>query len=282
MEPYLFILPTVALFAIVLVVPLLNLMVYSVGDSNLYQGFTGWNNFKNYEYLASAKFLQTVGVTLVWLIGGVLGIVVCGVTVALALNKPIWGRNVFRALVIIPWVVPHAFAAAMWSWVLNPQFGMLNEVLLALHIITEPISFLSQETALATVIMVRIWQGAPFMIITLLAALQTIPNEIEEAADIDGANWWQRFRYITLPYLTPVLTVSMLIVGAWTLQVFDTVYVMTNGGPARSTQIVAVDIYSKVFVESDLGSGAAMALATLVVVAVMSWRALRKEQKDFS
>ncbi|QPZ38253.1 carbohydrate ABC transporter permease [Paramicrobacterium chengjingii] len=279
-EPYIFILPTVALFAVVLIIPIANLTLYSLGDSNLFQGFTGWNNFENFSYLASAKFLQTVLVTVIWLVGGVVGIVVCGLAIALALNKPIKGRTLFRALVIIPWIVPHAFAGAMWSWVLQPQFGILNRVLVTTGLVSEPISFLDADSALATVIIVRIWQGAPFMIITLLAGLQTIPNEIEEAAQIDGATWFQRLRYITLPHLRPVLTVSTLIVAAWTLQVFDTVYVMTNGGPARSTQIIALDIYSKVFIESDLGSGAAMALVTLIVVSVMSWRALRKEGQE--
>jgi multiple sugar transport system permease protein len=279
LAPYLFILPTVVLFVVVLGVPLINLVVYAVGDSNIYQGFTGWNSFENFRYLATSRFAKTIGVTLVWLVGGVAGIVVTGMIVALALNRPIPGRGLFRALVIIPWVVPHAFAAAMWSWVIHPQFGMLNEVLLRLGLIAAPISFLSANTALATVIVVRIWQGAPFMIITLIAALQTVPSEIEEAADLDGANAWQKFRYVTLPHILPVLMVSTLIISAWTLQIFDTVYIMTNGGPSRATQIVALDIYSKVFVESDLGSGAAIALVTLAVVAIIGWWALRQQEE---
>ncbi|MGB4137363.1 MAG: sugar ABC transporter permease [Microbacterium sp.] len=278
LTPYLFILPTAVLFIVVLGVPLLNLFVYAFGDSNIYQGFTGWNSFANFEYLATSRFLKTVGVTLIWLVGGVVGIVVTGIVVALALNRPIPGLGLFRALIIIPWVVPHAFAAAMWSWVIHPQFGMLNEILMRLGLIAEPISFLSADTALATVIVVRIWQGAPFMIITLIAALQTVPSEIEEAADLDGVNAWQKFRYVTLPHIMPVLAISTLIISAWTLQIFDTVYIMTNGGPNRATQIVALDIYSKVFVESNLGSGAAIALVTLAVVAIIGWWALRKQE----
>lgn len=280
LEPYLFILPTVALFVLVLVIPLSNLVLYSLGDSNIYEGFTGWNSFENFRYLGTPRFLNTVWVTVVWLIGGVTGILVCGCAIALALNRPLPGISLFRAMIIIPWVVPHVFAAAMWSWVLHPQFGILNEALLRIGLIVEPISFLSADSALATVIMVRIWQGTPFMIITLLAALQTIPAEVEEAAAMDGAGWWQKLRYITLPHIAPVMTISTLIIAAWTLQIFDTVYVMTNGGPSRATQLIALDIYSKVFVESDLGGGAAIALVTLIAVAILGWFTLRTQERS--
>ena len=255
-------------------VPLINL-VYAVGDSNIYQGFTGWNSFENFRYLAISRFAKTIGLPSS---GSAAWPASSSVIVALALNR----RSPAAACSAPghhPWVVPHAFAAAMWSWVIHPQFGMLNEVLLRLGLIAAPISFLSANTALATVIVVRIWQGAPFMIITLIAALQTVPSEIEEAADLDGANAWQKFRYVTLPHILPVLMVSTLIISAWTLQIFDTVYIMTNGGPSRATQIVALDIYSKVFVESDLGSGAAIALVTLAVVAIIGWWALRQQEE---
>jgi len=282
LEPYLFILPTVALFLLVLAWPLLNLVIFSFGDSNIIQGYTGWNNFENYKFLGTPAFLKTVLVTLIWLFGGVIGIVACGMAVSLLLNKPIRGRAFFRALTIIPWIVPHAFAASMWSWVLHPQFGMLNQLLVGLGILDKPIGFLSENTALITVIVVRIWQGAPFMIISLLAALQTIPEDIEEAADLDGANGFQKFRFITIPYLKPVLTVSTLIIAAWTLQIFDTVYIMTNGGPARATQIIALEIYTKAFVESNLGIASAIALVTLITVGILSLYSLKKEGSEAS
>lgn len=276
-EPYLYLLPTIVLFIFILAVPLFNLFKYSLGDSNIIQGYKEWNNFENFTYLASPKFLSSVWVTIVYVFFGVIGVVVCGTIVSLALDKPVPGRGAFRAVAIIPWVVPQAFAASMWSWVVNAQFGFINQLLRSIGLIESNLSFLSENTALTTVIIVRIWQGTPFMIISLLAALQTIPEDIQEAADLDGVNAWQRFRFITLPFIRPVLVTTTLIVTAWTMQIFDTVYIMTAGGPARSTQLVALEIYAKAFQQDDLGTACAIALCVLGVIALLSLNNLKKE-----
>lgn len=270
LEPYLYLAPTIVLFVFILAIPLYNLVKFSLGDSNIIQGYLGWNNFENFEYLTKSRFLDSVQVTLAYVFFGVLGVVFFGTVVSLALDKPIRGRGFFRAVAIIPWVVPQAFAATMWKWVVNSQFGFINQLLLSLNIIDKSIGFLSADTALATVIVVRIWQGTPFMIISLLAALQTIPEDIQEAASLDGANLVQRFRYITLPYIRPVLKTTTLIVTAWTMQLFDVVYIMTAGGPARKTQLVALEIYNQAFKNDDLGTACALSLAMLAVIFVLS------------
>lgn len=258
--------------------PLFNVFKFSLGDSNIIEGFKAWNSFENFEYLTTTKFLKSLGVTAIYVIFGVLGIVIFGTLVSLTLNKPMPLRGLFRCIVIIPWVVPHAFAASMWSWVLNSQFGFINQLLMKLNLITEPLSFLSDGMALPTVIMVRIWQGTPFMIISLMAALQMIPSDIEEAAKLDGASALQKFRYITLPYLKPVLTTTTLIVTAWTIQIFDTVYIMTGGGPARQTQLVALEIYNKAFLDYDLGTSCAIAIVVLFIVGVIGFFKFRNER----
>lgn len=278
-EPYLFILPTAILLILVLGIPLVNVFKFSLGKSNIIQGFLEWNSFENFNYLATPEFIKALGVTAVYVIFGVAGIVVCGTLVAVALNKPMPLRGVFRSIVIIPWIVPQAFAASMWSWVLNSQFGFINQLLMKLNWITEPISFLGDGRALPTVIMVRIWQGTPFMIISLMAALQTIPSDIEEAADLDGASAIQRFRYITLPYLKPVLSTTTLIVTAWTIQIFDTVYIMTNGGPAGQTELVALEIYNKAFRDYDLGTACSIALLVLLIVGIIGFLKFKNERQ---
>lgn len=270
LEPYLYLAPTIVLFVFILAIPLYNLVKFSLGDSNIIQGYLGWNNFENFEYLTKSRFLDSVQVTLAYVFFGVLGVVFFGTVVSLALDKPIRGRGFFRAVAIIPWVVPQAFAATMWKWVINSQFGFINQLLLSLNIIDKSIGFLSADTALATVIVVRIWQGTPFMIISLLAALQTIPEDIQEAASLDGASLVQRFRYITLPYIRPVLKTTTLIVTAWTMQLFDVVYIMTAGGPARKTQLVALEIYNQAFKNDDLGTACALSLAMLAVIFLLS------------
>lgn len=269
-EPYLYIAPTIALFIFILLIPLYNLFKYSFGDSNIVQGFKEWNNYANFKYLSSSRFLSSLKVTGIYVVFGVAGVVVFGTSVALALDKPIPGRGLFRCLVIIPWVVPQALAATMWRWVLNAQFGFLNQLLIALGLTSESIGFLSRDTALATVIVVRIWQGTPFMIMSLLSALQTVPEDIYEAASLDGVNGIQRFFYITLPFIRPVLLTTTVIVTAWTIQIFDSVYILTGGGPARATQLVALEIYSKAFMHNDLGTACAIALVVLAIIVVLS------------
>ena len=269
-EPYLYIAPTVALFVFILLIPLYNLFKYSLGDSNIVQGYKEWNSFDNFKYLANGRFLSSLKVTGIYVLFGVVGVVFFGTIVALALDKPIPGRGLFRCLVIIPWVVPQALAATMWRWVLNAQFGFLNQLLMALGLINENIGFLSKDTALATVIVVRIWQGTPFMIMSLLSALQTVPEDIHEAASLDGVNGLQRFFHITLPFIRPVLLTTTVIVTAWTVQIFDSVYILTSGGPARATQLVALEIYSKAFTQNDLGTACAIALVVLAIIMVLS------------
>ena len=260
-EPYIYLFPTIVLFVFILAIPLFNLVKYSLGESNIIQGFVRWNDFENFSYLTSKKFLGSVQVT---------GVVFFGTIMALVLDKPLKGLGVFRAIAIIPWVVPQAFAASMWRWVVNAQFGFINQLLASLGFIEKNISFLSEHTALATVIVVRIWQGTPFMIISLLAALQTVPEDIYEAAELDGVNLWQRFFKITLPFIRPVMLTTTLIITAWTMQIFDTVYIMTAGGPARKTQLVALEVYAKAFQQSDLGTACAISLCILAVIMVIS------------
>ena len=270
-EPYLYLLPATLLFIFILAVPFYNLVKYSLGDSNIIQGFVSWNDFKNFAYLAKPKFLGSVKVTVLYVIFGVAGVVVFGTIMALVLDKPLRGLGIFRALVIIPWVVPQAFAASMWRWVVDAQFGFINQLLQTLGIIDKSIAFLSEPTsALVTVIIVRIWQGTPFMIISLLAALQTVPEDIYEAAALDGVNPMQRFFYITLPHIMPVLLTTTLIITAWTMQIFDAVYIMTGVGPARGTQLVALEVYTKAFQQDDLGTACAISLCILAVIVVIS------------
>lgn len=280
LEPYAYLLPTMVLFVLILAIPVVNLIRYSLGDSNIVQGYKEWNAFENFKYLASSKFLGSVKITLIYVLFGVLGVVLFGTIMAVVLDKPLKGLGVFRAIAIIPWVVPQAFAATMWRWVLNAQFGFINQFLLTLGLIDKNISFLSEpKMALATVIVVRIWQGTPFMIISLLAALQTVPEDIYEAAALDGVNPFQRFFCITLPHILPVMLTTTLIVTAWTMQIFDTVYIMTGGGPARGTQLVALEVYAKAFLQDDLGTACAISLGILGVLAIITWFKNRLEQR---
>ena len=278
-EPYLFVAPTVIIFVFVLAIPLVNLVRYSLGESNIIQGYREWNNFENFLYLISPDFLASLAVTLKYVVFSVIGIAFFGMAVSLALNMPIFGRGLFRAIAVVPWVIPHAFAATMWRWVVNPQFGFINQLLMAIGVIDEGFSFLNVDTALWTCVVVRIWQGTPFMIISLLAALQTIPEDIVEASLIDGATPFQQFFHITLPSIRNVFLTTILIITAWTIQIFDTVYIMTGGGPIRATQLVAIEVYQQAFQYDNLGVASAISLLILLIIVMLSLANQRGKEK---
>lgn len=270
-EPYLFIAPSIIIFVFVLAIPLFNLLRYSFGEANIIEGYKGWNKFENFKYYLNPNFLSSLWVTVKYVFFSIIGIGFFGMIVSLSLNKPIYGRGIFRSISIIPWIVPHAFAATMWRWVVNPQFGLINQILMKLGLIDQGFSFLNVDTAFWTVVIIRIWQGTPFMIISLLAALQTIPQDIVEASLIDGSSQFQQFIHITFPSIRNVFVTTLLIITAWTVQIFDTVYIMTGGGPVRSTQLIAIEVYQQAFQYDNLGVASAISLIILLLVGILSF-----------
>lgn len=270
MLPYFFLIPAVAIILLIIAVPLFNLSWYSFAKVNIIGKFQKWAGFSNYKFLLTPAFWATMKRTMIWVIFGLAGILVVGTILALCLNKPIPGRGILRTIVIIPWVIPHVFAGTMWNWTLNSTSGLVNTVLLELGVIETPISFFGFELALATVIFIRIWKGVPFLVMSLLSALQTIPSEVEEAAKLDGAIGFRYFWHITLPLLRPVLVMSSTILMAWSFTIFDLVYVITAGGPLSATELLSITIYKKAFINGDMGGAAAIAVFTMIVVSILA------------
>lgn len=168
----------------------------------------------------------------------------------------------------------------MWSWVLNSSNGIVNIVLMNLGLIEQPISFLGQHLAFPTVVFIRIWKGVPFLVMSLLSALQTIPSDVEEAAKLDGAIGLKYFRHITLPLLRPVMVMSGTILMAWSFTIFDLVYVITGGGPLNVTELLSITIYKKAFINSDLGGAAAIAIFTMVFVSIIAFFLMKHNAKE--
>ena len=277
--PYRYILPAVVFLTIIFGIPLINMIWYAFADVDIMSGFKEWVGFKNFSFLVDPEFRKTLLRTLIWVIFGVTGIFIYGMSVALALNKPIPGRNLFRILVIIPWLIPHAFAGTIWTWMLNSNTGLVNAVLMKTGLVSQPVSFLGEELAMATVIFIRIWKGAPFLIMSLLSAFQTIPVEVEEAATIDGAGKIQYFRKVMVPLLKPVLVSSGIILTAWTITIFDIVYIITKGGPSHATEILSISIYNKAFIDNDLGASAAISLFAMIFIIVLGYLQMRSQNK---
>ncbi|MGC9468512.1 MAG: carbohydrate ABC transporter permease [Anaerolineae bacterium] len=214
--------------------------------------FVGLQNFKT--VLEMPGFLQTLQNTIVAVSFVVPAVVALGLIVASAMNQEFRGRGTLRSLVLIPWVTPPVVASAIWMWMLQPERSPINQALRALGIIdvnirflTDPRQFGPLSIPLLSVGLVRVWSGLPFVSVMLLAGLQSIPREMYEAADIDGANGFQKFFYITLPQLRSVLIVLFTLLFIGGIGIFDVHYVMTGGGPRNLTNVLSVLAYRQAF-----------------------------------
>jgi ABC-type sugar transport system permease subunit len=207
-----------------------------------------------------------------------------GMTMALALNENIPLRSAIRALLFLPWTVPSFVAGLLWRWLYDDQNGLFNWALLNLHLIPAPISWLgSTSTAMPAVISVVVWKGFPFFGIAYLAGLQAIPQEQYEAAQVDGANVFQRFRYVTIPGLRHVILITVMLNTIWTANTFDLVWIMTGGGPSNATQVFSYLTYVQGVANGRIGEAATIPLMAMpffaALIVVMTRYMLSREQE---
>ena len=207
-------------------------------------------------------FVYTIVATLLKMVGG-LGL-------ALAMNQHFRMKNLVRALLLLPFIVPTVLSTVAWLWMLDPAFSVVNRMLVAVGWPKPGPSWLGDPTlAMVSIIIINTWRGLPFYGITLLAGLQTVPAELYEAASIDGAGGWERFRYITLPMLRPIILIVTLFSVIFTFADFQLVYVLTHGGPANATQLFATYAFDIAMGAGQLGRGASIALAMLPALALL-------------
>jgi len=195
---------------------------------------------------------------------------VCGLGLALAMNQQFRMKNFVRAVLLLPFIVPTVLSTVAWMWILDPAFSVLNWFLIALGMPKPGPSWLGNPVlAMASIIFINTWRGLPFYGITLLAGLQTVPPELYEAATIDGASGWQRFRYVTLPLLQPIILIVTLFSVIFTFADFQLVYVLTHGGPQNATQLFATYAFDIGMGAGQLGLGASVALTMLPALALL-------------
>jgi multiple sugar transport system permease protein len=216
-------------------------------------------------------FWWSLAATFIWTAGAVLGGYLVALGLALLLDRQLRARNFFRALFLLPWVVPDVATALLWRWLYGDEFGVFNFLLRQSGISELPIQFLADPNlAMVSVIAVQIWKLYPVMFIVLLAALQTVPRELHEAAIIDGANARQRFWFITVPFIRATSVVITMLASIWTFQSFDLVYLLTGGGPADATRILPTLIYQKAFWGQEMGYASALGMLMLVALLAIS------------
>ncbi len=268
----LFLTPAALFFLVLIAYPLLRVLWLSFHYADLVNptvsGFAGFDNFAT--VLGDEEFVSSLWHTVEWTVLSVAGEYALGLIAALALAQPVRFRAAFRAIVIIPWLIPIVVAGLDWSWMLAPEYGVLNLWLVKLGILHRPYFFLGRiDSALLTVTFVNIWRSFPFYAVSLLAALQAIPRDLHEAAAIDGAGTWRRFRVITLPHLRGVSLTLIFLHVVWTAINFDFIWVMTQGGPLAASETLPILIYRYAMQNFDVGAACALASMMLGFMATM-------------
>lgn len=272
-EPWFYSAPVLLLIIAVMLVPLLLGLSYAFRDIQLLNPFSGaFVGLKHFKALAQDDaFYRALRNTLWWTGASVFLQFAFGLVLALLLDKPFLGRGLAQALVFLPWAVPTFLAGLNWAWLFNPVIGPLPHWMAALGILSAPDNILADpHLAMWGPIIANVWWGIPFFAITLLAALQAIPRDLYEAAAIDGASPLQRFMSITLPFLAPTIAITILLRTVWIANFADLIIVMTNGGPADRTQIVASYIFTQAFRRLDFGYASAIALVLLALLLAYS------------
>ncbi|NKB79780.1 sugar ABC transporter permease [Ochrobactrum daejeonense] len=220
---------------------------------------------ENYEFLwdDSVFWLSVFNTLLYTTVASVLKFAL-GLWLALLLNENLPCKSFFRAIVLLPWVVPTVLSALAFWWIYDSQFSIISWSLIKMGLIDQPINFLGDPTnARLSVIAANVWRGIPFVAISLLAGLQTIPASLQEAASLDGASSWQRFWHVTLPMLTPIIAVVMTFSVLFTFTDFQLIYVLTKGGPVNATHLMATLSFQRAIPGGQLGEGAAIAVAMI-------------------
>ena len=273
--------PTVLIFCAVIAYPLLSaiyLSLFSIYTPTL-QGH--WVGLANYgSLLAEAAFWRSLGATLIWTVGTLSLQIVAGVLIALLLHQNILFRSLARSLILFPYFVSTVVAVLVWRWLFNDLYGILNHLLVASGLVDMPIDWLGQmPNAMISVILVGTWKYFPFVVIAVLARLQSIPEHLYEAATIDGANAWARFWDVTLPELRAVLLVVLLLRTIWDFKEFDLIYLLTGGGPLTSTLTLPLLVYKESFGLNEMGRASAYAVAMMLVMLVFMTIYLRRARR---
>ena len=258
-----FITPTLAVLLVIITYPLLYGVYISLFNTNLVNKwqFVGGKYYAS--ILQNKEFYESVWITLKYTIFVVAGHFVLGMILATIINKPFPGRLLFRTILLLPWVMPDVSIALIFKWIFNPVYGIANQILQDIGLIHAPIEWFSVgTTAFISVVVISIWKGYPLIMLLILAGLQSISENLTEAAKIDGASTWQIQRYIVLPGLKPVMLSALILDTVWWFKHFTIVWITTNGGPDGATNLLSISIFKEAF--DNLRFGKAAALAVLV------------------
>ncbi|AEX85218.1 permease component of ABC-type sugar transporter [Marinitoga piezophila KA3] len=282
----LMLLPTITLISFIILYPTISGVLLSFKNYSLFNfGNIQWVGFENYREIFSDFFYMDIVInTIKWIFFSVFFQLIFGFILALLMKEPFKGRGIYAGLVFYPWAISGFAIGLIWSWLLNGQFGVINDILIRTGILEEGLNFLSDPSlAMFSVILVNVWYGIPFFAIMLLAALQSIPQSLYEAAEIDGAGYFSKLFHITIPYIKPTIVNTVLLRIIWVMNFPDIIYGMTRGGPAGSTEILSVKMINVVFYESNYSKAAAHGVIIVLVLFIYTMMYLKlTSKKEFS
>jgi len=261
-----FILPTLLLLAMLVIYPMIETAKLSVTDA---QGaFAGFRNFNMVINAPSNRLILFN--TVYYVFGSVFFQLVIGILAGILINQRFGGRTLVRSLMLIPWVVPGIVAAMTWAWMFHTDYGIINYMLMTLGIIEQPFGWLTNpHTVMPALITVNSWKMFPFVAVMVLAGLQSVPEELYEAARVDGANFWHEVWHIMLPHLRPVLISVTLLLTIWALDGITIIYSITGGGPANRSMIMPIQIYLQAFQYFEFNRAAALSVLYFLFIAVL-------------
>lgn len=283
--PYLLLAPAMIMFLAVIAYPFVQSLLFGFFDESLLGDrsgeFVGLAHIA--ELLASPDFWSVAWQTIVFVVVSTVGALVLALALAIALNSKIRGLAMWRSTLLIPWLLPGVVVSFLWRWIFDTNYGLLNGVSAWLGG-SGTTNWLDQPgTAMAAVIVAKIWHSFPWMAVLLLAALQGIPEEVHDAAAVDGATGWKKQVHVVLPQIKAAIALTLLLEMIWGLQHFEIPYVMTGGGPVGSTTTLSIDLYKAAFARFDLGEAGAIGILwtslMAVVVAIYLLYSARQERE---
>lgn len=284
LSPYGLIIPVVIFMIIVYGYPLLLTFKYSFQEVSLIGSENNFVGFRNYiRVLTDEKFYNTLILTFKWAVLTIAIKIVIGFIMALLLNGELYFKKALRFLVLIPWAIPQVVVAILWTWILDGQYGYLNYYLKKFGLVEEAIRWLSDPNlALISTSIVDAWIGIPLITMIFLSGLSSIPDSLYEAAKVDGANIFQRFRYITLKAMKKVFLIALTLTTIWTFNSFNVIYVLTGGGPMDATETMMIKIYHEAFGKYNLGMSSTLSIIVFIILTILSilyWKQINRDEE---
>jgi len=281
--PYLYVMPVLILLLIMYGYPLIKSIIMSLQDYKLTSsGSAPFNDFANFKKMFSdTDFLLLLKNSLIYVIISVVAQFVLGLILALCLKTKFRGRGIYQSIVFLPWAFSSFVVGLMFRWSFNGEYGVVNDILMKMGIIKENVAWLGTPgLSLAIVIIAMIWMGIPFFGIMILAALQSVPDDIYEAADIDGCGMFRKFFSLTLPYIKPTIIMTVLLRTIWIFNSFDLIVIITGGGPVNYSQTLPSYMYSKAFASYDFGLASAFGVLLIVILGIYAVLFLKLSNYD--